>query len=222
MSNLGHRMRRSGPEAVTVVNFSNKGVRNSGGGTATHTFTSETTTDVHTILFIGWQNNTAAARTLSSATWNGNAITILVQNNAFGGSQCSGAAIAYISGAQSGDIVLNLSSTVANSFIRTVGLTDLNSATPVDTDNVAQNAGGGTSVTMTALTDAGVHGAIMLFGINDDQATASSFTNEDVTLDEGTDANARSLVGYVSGIPAGNITFTGGNDNMVLLGASFR
>jgi hypothetical protein len=205
------------------VGFVNLGAQDSGSGTSTLTLSSKSKDDPHMVLFVQWHNGTAAAKSLSTITWNGNSGSIIVQRNQFGSSSTIGGAIVYIAGPQSGNIVLTFSGSIATATVRAAGLIGLQSSTAVDTDSDGHNSGGGTTSTLTALTNAGNQGIVLVFYVNDDQTTSITPTNVGVTQTEGdSGTNTRHLIGYDEGIPAGNYTCVGGDHNQVMLGASFR
>lgn len=123
------------------------------GGVAT--FNSKTSTGPHTFVLIGADHD--AAPTLSSATFDGSAMSILVQKTYSSGSPV--VAICYIAGAQSGNVVLTFSGSISGPGITIVSLDNMVSATPVDTDNAS---GGSGAAALSALASPGVGGARLI------------------------------------------------------------
>jgi hypothetical protein len=185
---------------------------------SSQTFTDKSSAGPFTVLILSWQSTTTA-RTLSSATWGGNAVTIHVQTNIDGGSTCVGVAILSINGAQaSGDIVCNFNNTVNLAFITVVSLSNVANQTPIDTDS-------GTSATGAADLDSlasPLAGGIRIAGYaNVANGTATTWTNAtdisdvDVTV-------LRHASGYDTGDDATAIQANAAADDEAIVGVSWR
>lgn len=186
----------------------------SGTTTDTHTYDSQTSVGPTTVLAITWDASTP--RTLSTATWNGVAMAILDQVS----DSDVGAAIAIISGAQSGSVVLTFSGTLADSHITKISLANLRSHTPVDVDegNVTAN-----SLTLSALASPGVGGIRIVVAATNQQGTGNTWTNATEISDLSASAVLRHSAAYDLGDDGGNIVVeNGAGEDICAVGVSLR
>jgi hypothetical protein len=157
----------------------------SGAGTSTHTFGSQSSTGPFSFVKITWIEDTGSDRTITSATWGGAATTIPVQEFMPTAVEDGiGAAILYIAGAQTGNIVVNFSGDVEDSQITKVSLDNVNT-TFIDTDFDAQES---TSLNLDALSSPGLGGIRLAVYGNTSDASGCTWTNatEIADLDAGT------------------------------------
>jgi hypothetical protein len=192
----------------------------SGLGTAIHTIAAATSTGPYTVVLITWSD--AAAQTLSSLTWNGNAMTILVQDTE--ATDSIGAAIAIISGAQSGSIVATFSGAVDASGLTVVSLNNLSSTTPIDTDS---DTDGGGAASLAALDSPGADGVRLCAYANGQSPNAITWTNATELADSavlGSGYNYRHSAGYDAGADATAITANSsvGTNPEAIVGVSLR
>lgn len=155
--------------SITIVDDGDA-APSSGTGTSSHTYNSETSTGPASVVMFTAENS--AAFTLSSATWNGSSVDILFQDSFDAGSGtrlCAG--FLYASGAQSGNIVLNWSTSVVDSEITIVSLTNLVSSTTVDTDS--HGAASVTPVDLDAISSPGQGGIRLAIYCSGENATIS-------------------------------------------------
>ena len=202
--------------AVTLVDDGDA-APSSGTGTATHTYNSQTSTGPVSVIAITWDDG--GGRTLDSITWNGVAMTIMVQANVSGGSTAiPGAALCIINGAQSGSVVATFDASCDDSEITKISLSNLQSLTPIDTDSESSTSGGSN---LDSLASPGTDG-IRLTAYAEDNPTASvSWTN----ATEVSDINGgswRHSVAYDLGDDATTIEANGGGDDEVHVGVSLR
>lgn len=154
--------------AITVTDDGDS-APSSGGGGAAHTYNAKTSTGPHTVLLIT-AYDVGGAFTINSVTWNGGAVTQWVQANTSNGSDDVAAAIFYVAGAQTGNIVINFSVGVTDSEITILSLDKLVSTTPTDTDTATSNSASG--VTLSAL-DPSARGGVRLAAFANDGATVA-------------------------------------------------
>lgn len=205
-----------GGAGVTVIDDGDVASEEAGGTTDTHTFSSETSTGPDTILCATWIGGFAGAVTLTSATWNGSPMTILVQANEATASL--GAAICYISGAQSGDIVLTFSNVATDSAITKLSLVGLSSSTAIDTDSESSAAGG---ADLDSLSSPGSGGVRIATFANATSGTGVTWTNATEVADTSA-GSYRHSAGYDSGADATAITADGAAAGEVIVGVSLR
>lgn len=219
MAVLGHKLRRAAGNAgvadITIVDDGDA-APSSGTGTATHTYDSQTSTGPHTAVIITWQD--FSDLTLSSLTWNGDAMSILVQGTTNDG---QGAAIAIIDGgARSGNLVAVFNAACDDSQITKVSLANLQSMTPVDTDLEADITVGGTA-DLDSLSSPGVGGIRIAGFANRTETTAVTWSN----ATELSDLNAgawRHSAGYDLGDDSAAIAANGDAETEVIVGVSLR
>lgn len=186
----------------------------------THTFSSLSADKAHT--FIAATAKSGSPLAFSSATWGGNAMSVL-KNYGLAGSQR--VVLLGIAGAQSGDLVLNYSASCACAITR-IGVAGLSSLTPSATDQLA--AGTITSIALASLASPGIGGgrfAVLLNG--DDSGDAVSWDNADEIADfQVTSAagNWRHSVAIDLGDDAATITadFLNSSTGAAIIGASMR
>lgn len=189
---------------------------NSGTGTDTHTFNSKTTTGNASVVVISWAD--ASSNTLSSMTFNGNSMNILVQANRATDNNV-GAAICIISGAQSGDVVATFSSAVDGSAATFISLFNPRSIVAVDTDTAGAATGTGSAL---AALIGGAFGSITIAGYtNDTSGTSVTWTNATEITDNAL-TSGRHSVGVTLGQPAGDLIADGANDDHQTVGVVLR
>lgn len=186
---------------------------------ATHTFTSQTSTGPHTFLLVTWRDNNTAS--LDTYTWGGVSMTPLINRNVPVSDEC-GAAIFYISGAQSGTISLGFSESVTPVCATKVSLDNLLSATAIDTD--FEELGSGTTATLDGLTTPGDGGIRLAVCANRTGGTAITWTNgtEIADLSSGGGVPIRHTVAYDLGDDGTSITAAGANAAHIIVGVSLR
>lgn len=130
----------------------------SGTSSTQHTYSSLSSSGPASYVLLTWHDGNS--RTLTSATWGGNSCTILFQDvNPTGDAGELGAALLYISGAQSGDLVLNWSNVVFTSNVTVVSLNGVNNpGAPVDTDSEREDSVGSSGVDLDSLSSPGAGG----------------------------------------------------------------
>lgn len=182
----------------------------SGTGTDTHTYTSKTSTGPDTIVFLTW---TGQFSTLSGVTYGGVSMTQLV----IGGSASNACAIYYISGAQTGNVVVTFTGSISDSQITIASLTNLQSATAVDTDVDSVSP-----CDMDALDTPGVGGIRLVCFASTVDATGCTWVNatELSDVDIGVD---RHSTAYTLGDDGSTISLSaGGGGTDVMVGVSLR
>lgn len=170
------RARRRAAGAIADITVADDGdfAVSSGANTTALTFNSVITTKGTSFALITWKD--ASTLTLSSATWGGNACSILVQQSS-GSSTRIGCAIIAISGAQTGNLVLNFSAACDDAEVTAISADNVQSLTPVDTDATFQEFGSATSVDLDALTAPGVGGVRLAVEAHFSSGTAITWTN---------------------------------------------
>ena len=128
------------------------------------------------------------------------------------------AAIAHISGAQSGDLVLTFSGVLTFPAITVMSLTNVRSLTPLDTDSATTADG---TASLASLASPGAGGIRIAVLTNDLDTTAITWTNgtEIADFDAG---DHRHSVAYDLGNDAVAISVAGGADDDALVGVSIR
>lgn len=186
-------------------------------GLASHTYAAQTSTGPVTVLGITWGDG--SSRTLNSATWNGDAVSILVQQVVAMGAGFGNAAICIIGGgARSGNLVLNFSGTVLDSEITKLSVSNLISIMAIDTDDET-SAGGGAD--LDSLLSPGIGGIRIGVFANDADTTGVTWTNATEVSDIEV-TNHRHSVAYDLGDNATTITADGGAVGEVIVGVSLR
>lgn len=211
---LATRMRMAGAIGDIALIDDGDAAPSSGTGGTAHTYSSQTSTGPTSVLAITWVGD-GALRTLSSATWNGNAMSILVQRST--GSNWDRAAFVAISGAQSGAIVLNFSGNVSDSHITKISLTNVQSLTPLDTDSAE---GEDAALSLASLSSPGEGGIRLaaIAGAADTVDTTWTNATEIADLDAGVE---RHSVAYDLGDDG--TTISADNDGFqTLVGVSIR
>lgn len=178
------------------------------------TFNSKTSTGPDTLILYSW-TNTGATRTLSTMTFNGNSMDILKQDVISSGER-PGAAIAIISGAQSGNVVATMSGTTVIGSITIVSAVNLRSLLASSTDS---NTGTGADITLTSLASAGNKGASIAVFVNNSGIISTTWTNATEIADFGNSQNRHS-VAWVIGSLTGNIKADGATDDQSIVGVS--
>lgn len=154
----------------------------SGTGTATHTYTSLASTGPYSFALITWVD--ASDLTLNSATWGGNACTVYGQSGAVGsGGKRPTTSIVGISGAQTGNLVLNFSAACDDSEVTVVSLANLQSLTAVDTDSDVRLFSDATACDLNGLTTPGVGGIRLAVYCHSTDTSAISWTNATALAD---------------------------------------
>lgn len=202
---------------ITVVNDGDA-APSSGLGTATHTYNAKTSTGPFTLVCITWREANTS-RTLNGVTWNGVAMTSLVNvRGAIGGGDEAGCAIFAIAGAQSGNIVITFDAGAADSQITILSLANVVSLTPVSTDS---EQGSGTATDLDSLLSPGVGGIriAVLNAAGDTSAITWAVGTEVSDLDAGV---WRHSAAYHLGDHADAIGFTGGTGVTLMAGVSLR
>lgn len=206
------RMAAAAPrEDVTIVDDGDA-APSSGAGTATHTYNSQTSTGPKSALLITWRE--ASDFELSTVTWNGNSMNILAQTH-FVDANGVGAAIAIISGAQSGNVVLGFSGSVDDSHITKVSLDNLVSIAARDTDTDTDN------VNLDNLTSPGDGGIRLAAFADKSSGNTVSWTNATELSDLDAGAHRHSAA-YDLGDDGGTITPSGGSTDQAVAGVSLR
>lgn len=201
--------------AIEVTDDGDSTAESSGGGSNAHTHTSESSTGPISILGAFWSDPTDT--TLNSVTWGGSAVTILVQAHRSN----IGCAIGIISGAQTGNVVLNFSGSVDDSCLTKISLNNLLSMSAKDTDSSTSAAG---SASLTALTTPGAGGVrIAVYGSETDSAVTWTGATEiaDFSLTSGA-ATARMSAAYDLGDDSGTITADVDAADEAICGVSLR
>lgn len=194
----------------------------SGNSSATHTFASQTSTGPYTIVCLTSYYVGGTSHSIASATWNGNAVSVLYQASFNDGSGGSGLmAVLGIAGAQSGSLVVNFSggATVYGSAISKLSLTGLVSPTPIDTD-VNSGTSGGTR-TLSALTSPGDGGVRIAVTCNR-FPTSTSWTNAVEVSDYAPEVYWNISAAYDLGNDATSISAAGNNAAAGIIGVSLR
>lgn len=165
-----------GSGAVADIEITDDGdfALSSGGTTATHTFNSVVTSRADSFALITWNDDQTI--TLDTATWGGNACSILVQATTTAATR-RGCAIIHRAGTQTGNIVLTFSAACTSSHVTAVSLDNLQSSTPVDTDSDVRASGDATSNDLDALAAPGVGGIRLAVQSNSSDTTALTWTN---------------------------------------------
>lgn len=193
----------------------------SGGGTATRTtIATVMSTEATGVIVITWETSVDAV-TLTDLTWGGNAMSILEQEHTNLGATEVGAAIAVISGVQSGSVVGTFSGNVDGSAtVTAISLTDVQSLTAVDTD---KNTGNGVDISLTALTSPG-SGGIRIVGFANVTQTSSAVTWTGATeiSDVTPGSNMRHSAAYSLGDSSATITADSAENTQVIVGVSLR
>lgn len=188
-----------------------------GTGTAVHTTATMTSTGPDTVVAITW-DNVAAARTVSTVTFNAVGMTELHEAGRATDSNV-GCALYYLTGALSGNVVVTFDGTVADSHITILSLDNLISGTAVDVGDAGAATGTGTS--MTNLLVPGMGGIRIGVYANDTGTTAVTWTN--ATEQSDVDAGAhRHSVAWVEGSSNDNILADGASDDHQLIGVALR
>ena len=188
-----------GTPPVAFVADDGFSTQTSGGGTASHTHSSKTSTGPQTVLLVhAWDGS---PRTLNSATFNGNALTIMYQvTTDISISSDVMFAFLFIVGAQSGNIVLTFDAATDDSYITIVSIKNLISTTPIDTDSHFERVSQGGNVLLDNLASPGAAG--IRFGVGGGAGTPISPTGATVLTDTGGQAAV-----YDLGDDSGTITF---------------
>lgn len=181
----------------------------------THTISSQTSTGPVSVLCISREEG--AAGTLSTVTWGGNSMTILVQAVIVG--QRNGAAIAIINGAQSGSIVLTFTANVKEVGITKLSLTGVQSLTPVDTDT-ATTTTGTNPISLNSLNSPGV-GGVRIAVASHSATGAETWTNATEASDVTVGAHQH-LVAYDLGDDGTTISVSTGGTDTAMVGVSLR
>jgi len=202
-----------GAPAITVID---DGDYSQSGSSDPFTFTATSTGPV-TVVVVTYSNASFSARTISGVTFDGNAMDELVQHNSTV-TQTVGSGIYIIDGAQSGTVSVNMSGTTNDGHITVLSLENLQSTTAVDTD---EDYHATSTTTLSALTNPGSGGVVIVGYSNGEDTSAITFTNA-TELDDLDAGTMRHGVAYVLGNPAGNISADGGTNDGVLVAASLR
>lgn len=186
---------------------------------STATITGLSSTGPHTFLLLTGGCD-ATALSFSSVTFGGNSCTSLVFVQDAGNQ--AWAAIYYIAGSQTGNIVVTTSGTPdwdANATI--VSLINLQNSSPVDTDS-ASNASA-TALSLSALTSPGTGGIRLVAFAHDDDTNGVTPTNA-TEIDDEDGGAARHWTAYDEGPNATTITATsaGAANNCAMVGVSMR
>jgi hypothetical protein len=194
----------------------------SGAGTSAHTYSSKTSTQSSVLVLLSYQDS--GSDTVSSVTWNGVSGTILVQNVSTVDTNRQGVAIVgWTGGTLSGNIVVNFSASVTNSYVTIASLSNLVSLTPITTGSVAYASGVSTAASLT-LTTPGI-GGIRVYLWNRFNNTAGALTTwtgatelSDVDVGSWTHSTAYSLGNNSGSVNPNNNTTNG----RALAGVSLR
>lgn len=171
------------------------------------------------VAFITWETSNDGV-TLNSATWNGNAVTILHQEHTNLGATEVGAAICIISGAQSGTFAATFSDTLSTWGVTSASLGNLSSHTAVDTD---QNTGSGTDISLTGLASPGTGGIRLVAFANVTQSSSTvTWTGATEIADSTPGLNYRHSVAYDIGASGATITADSAANTQVIVGVSLR
>jgi hypothetical protein len=160
-------------EDIAVVDDGDSPSPSSGGGTSTQTHNSESSSGPDTVLLVTWYAVANSDITLNSVTWSGSSVTILTQQHQGSAGGSTGVAICYISGSQSGNVVLSLSAAPDNTRLTILSLTNLVSATPADTDGTTSSSA--SALSLTALASPGT-GGVRIAGLTTEQGGSYSCT----------------------------------------------
>lgn len=192
------------------VLLTDEGQSADGGSGSTVNITSQSSNGPFTVVCVHWHHG-SSTYTLSSLTFDGNAMTILVQATLSGGNN-NGCAIAIIAGAfSSKTVALTFSGTVGSAGISVLSLSGLISATAEDTDSDT-----GASPALASLTAPSVGGIALVAHATNDQV---AYTNATELVDKDFHSSNSGGVGYVPGTPAGNISV---DEPGALVGVSLR
>ena len=201
----------AGVADITIVDDGDA-APSSGTGTATHTYNSQTSTGPSSVVALTWFKS-GANTTLSSITWGGVSMSILVQSGTVNASGDNvGAAICIIAGAQSGNIIATFSGSTGDSEITKVSLDNLQNLTAVDTDAAAND--------LSALLSPGAGGIRIGASANNAQSTAVSWTNA-IEIADLSIGSSRHSAAYDLGDDGGTISCTG-SPRVRTVGVSLR
>jgi hypothetical protein len=191
----------------------------SGGGTATHTYNTKTSTGPVSLVLITWRKSSTTNTSLTGITWNGVAMSILVQVQGDDTvSETVGAGVCLIAGAQSGNIVASFNQT-CDSEITIVSLANVRTLTPSDTDFAG--AAGGASLSALASPSAGGIRIVAVAGFTD--TSGYTWTPADVVELSDIDAGTwRHACAYQIGDDATAFEAATGGAGTNMAGASLR
>ena len=192
------------------VLLTDEGQSADGGSAQTVNIAGQSSNGPFTVVCVHWHHG-GSKYPLSRLTFDGNAMTILVQDT-LGSGNHNGCAIAIIAGAfSSKTVALTFGGTVGSAGISVLSLSGLISAAAEDTDSDT-----GATPSLGALAAPSVGGIALVAHATSVQVT---YTNATELVDKDFRSNNSGGVGYVPGTPAGNISV---DETGALVGVSLR
>ncbi len=188
--------------AVTFIGLdgtTNFGVNN------VKTFSGQSSAGPITVLGLTWVLQASSVRTITSWTFDGNDITILVEAGGTTNGEV-GCAIGIITGSfSSKDVVATLSGSSGGAGLTILSFADIVSFTPVDTD--FNDAAFGATNALASLTNPSANGVTLTLHANETNSSAGTWTNVTETSDEDIDVGGgphRHSMAYGLGVLAGD------------------